>query len=191
MDDRPVCPWPMDADGFGRLEDLDGKGEPCRIPAGFKGWRSNISLLNDDGTPADSDDVRSERKPKNMASHTKHVDEAPVASVEVADAPPDLKAFMPADGKLTGANVAMALIALAGSGAVLKLVKDWLDKRAELKEKELENQQSQHATCDAARAADATRTQEALAALSVRIDDVELRIVKLFKKLKQPTKKKE
>ena len=63
---------------------------------------------------------------------------ATTAAVAVPEGLPDLKALMPADGKVTGSTVAMALIAVAGSGAVIKMVKSWLDKRAELQEKELE-----------------------------------------------------
>ena len=99
-----------------------------------------------------------------------------VPSVSVPADLPDLKALIPSDGKVTGSTVAMALIAVAGSGAVIKLVKDHLDRKAELKEKELDKQQSDHAQCDAARAADAEKTRVALAAVEEKLSAIEGRV---------------
>ena len=111
---------------------------------------------------------------------------------------PDLKALIPADGKVTGSTVAMALVAVAGSGAVIKMVKSWLDKRAEQKDAELELKKAEqeqkrddHGQCEAAReslasevrasvesakaAAQATNDQitDAVTQLSERMDLVE------------------
>jgi hypothetical protein len=89
---------------------------------------------------------------------------------------PDLKAMIPADGKITGATVAMALVAVAGSGAVIKLVKDHLDRKADLKEKELDKQQNDHGQCEMARAADAEKTRAALAAVEEKLSALEGRV---------------
>jgi hypothetical protein len=99
-----------------------------------------------------------------------------VPSVTVPADLPDIKALIPADGKVTGSTVAMALIAVAGSGAVIKLVKDHLDRKAELKEKELDKQQSDHAQCDAARTADVEKTRAALAAVEEKLSALEGRV---------------
>jgi len=81
-----------------------------------------------------------------------------VATVGVPEGLPDLKAIIPADGKITGTTVAMAAVAVAGSGAVLKLVKNWMDGRKELEEKRLELEQQKaeekkddHQQCSASR----------------------------------------
>ena len=108
------------------------------------------------------------------------LDDAPpvetVPSVSVPTDLPDLKALIPADGKITGATVAMALVAVAGSGAVVKLVKDHLDRKADLKEKELDKQQNDHGQCEMARAADAEKTRAALAAVEERLGSLEGRV---------------
>ena len=102
-----------------------------------------------------------------------------VASVGVNEGLPDIKALIPADGKITGATVAMAAVAVAGSGAVLKLVKNWMDGRKELAEKKLEveekkseKQDEQHQQCNAARLA-----------LDAKLDKVEGRLEMLVEKL--------
>jgi hypothetical protein len=102
---------------------------------------------------------------------------------------PDLKAMIPADGKITGATVAMALVAVAGSGAVIKLVKDHLDRKADLKEKELDKQQNDHGQCETARAADAEKTRAALAAIEDRLNTLETWRVRAMKAIRDATKK--
>ena len=90
------------------------------------------------------------------------VEAAPAKTVESvgvpADSLPDLKSFIPADGKMTGAAVGAMVVAVAGSGAVIKLVKSWMDGRKELAEKKLEveekkveKQEEQHQKCSAER----------------------------------------
>lgn len=83
------------------------------------------------------------------------------ASVAVQDsAIADIKALIPADGHVSGATVAMAVVGLAGSGAVIKLVKSFMDsrqeqemKRLEIEERKAESTDEQHATCSVERAA--------------------------------------
>ena len=121
------------------------------------------------------------------------VDDAPpvetVPSVAVPSDLPDLKAMIPADGKVTGATVAMALVAVAGSGAVVKLVKDHLDRKADLKEKELDKQQNDHGQCEMARAADAEKTRAALAAIEDRLSTLESWRVRAMKAIRDAAKK--
>jgi hypothetical protein len=97
--------------------------------------------------------------------------------------------MIPADGKITGATVAMALVAVAGSGAVIKLVKDHLDRKADLKEKELDKQQNDHGQCETARAADAEKTRAALAAIEDRLNTLETWRVRVTKAIRDATKK--
>jgi hypothetical protein len=172
----------MDENGFGRLTDLRSSDEPCRIPDGFKGWISPYGLRNADGTVAERDvfPAPSRRKPMSLPRQMPVLDDVPpvetVPSVAVPTDLPDLKAMIPADGKITGATVAMALVAVAGSGAVIKLVKDHLDRKADLKEKELDKQQNDHGQCEMARAADAEKTRAALAAVEERLGSLEGRV---------------
>jgi hypothetical protein len=189
-DEKPLCDWPMDAQGFVNLRDMPTDVVPCRIPPGFRGWVSQVALQHADGSPADSDylaeaeaprKVRKKMDPKTAPHEEAHAPAAlelpnSVASVAVPEGLPDLKAIIPADGKVTGSSVAMALIAVAGSGAVIKMVKGWLDKRAELQEKELELRAEQqraeqeqkrddHGKCEAAREALAAEMRSSAAEL--------------------------
>jgi hypothetical protein len=172
----------MDENGFGRLTDLRSSDEPCRIPDGFKGWISPYEIRNPDGTLAEYDfpPRPPRKKPMSLPRQMPVLDDAPpvetVPSVSVPTDLPDLKAMIPADGKITGATVAMALVAVAGSGAVIKLVKDHLDRKADLKEKELDKQQNDHGQCEMARAADAEKTRAALAAVEERLGSLEGRV---------------
>ena len=181
-DPRPPCPWPMDENGFGRLSDLRSSDQPCRLPDGFKGWISPYEIRNPDGTLAEYDfpPRPPRKKPMSLPRQMPVLDDVPpvetVPSVSVPTDLPDLKALIPADGKVTGATVAMALVAVAGSGAVIKLVKDHLDRKAELKEKELDKQQNDHGQCEMARAADAEKTRAALAAVEERLGSLEGRV---------------
>jgi len=182
VDERPPCAWPMDEDGHVNVRDIRPDPEPCRVPEGFRGWVSRVALFKPDGTEVDHDTFQEppRKKPMSLPRMMPTTEEVPsvetVPSVSMPADLPDLKALIPADGKVTGSTVAMALIAVAGSGAVIKLVKDHLDRKAELKEKELDKQQSDHAQCDAARAADAEKTRMALAAVEEKLSALEGRV---------------
>ena len=178
VDDRPPCAWPMDEDGHVNVRDIRPDPEPCRVPDGFKGWISRVALFKPDGTEADHDFFPDPPKRKHMPKLDVSTPETveTIPSVSMPADLPDLKALIPSDGKVTGSTVAMALIAVAGSGAVIKLVKDHLDRKAELKEKELDKQQSDHAQCDVARAADAEKTRVALAAVEEKLSAIEGRV---------------
>jgi len=62
MDDtRPVCPWPLDAQGFVYLKDMLEPEGGCRLPEGLRGFKSGVSLVDENGHPADSDDPAADR----------------------------------------------------------------------------------------------------------------------------------
>jgi hypothetical protein len=178
----------MDETGHVNVRDIKPDPEPCRVPDGFKGWISRVALFKRDGTEVDHDTFQEPPKRKKvMPSESNHVETVP--SVAVPSDLPDLKAMIPADGKVTGATVAMALVAVAGSGAVIKLVKDHLERKAELREKELDKKQSDHAQCEAARAADAEKTRVALAAVEERLGTLEVWRVRAMKAIRDAAKK--
>jgi len=172
----------MDEDGHVSVRDIRTDPEPCRVPDGFRGWISRVALFKPDGTKVDHDTFQDppRKKPMSLPRQMPTIDDVPpvetVPSVAVPSDLPDLKAMIPADGKITGATVAMALVAVAGSGAVIKLVKDHLDRKAELKEKELDKRQNDHGQCEMARATDAEKTRAALAVVEERLGALEGRI---------------
>lgn len=177
----------MDENGYGRLVDLKNPEEPCRIPDGFKGWVSAVTLRHPDGSVAEHDTFPEPPKRKKAMPPEDKVETVP--SVAVPSNLPDLKSVIPADGKVTGATLVMALIAVAGSGAVIKLVKDHLDRKADLREKELDKKQSDHAQCEMARAADAEKTRVALAVIEERVSTLEAWRVRAMKVIRDATKK--
>jgi len=185
----------MDETGHVNVRDIRPDPEPCRVPDGFKGWISRVALINPDGTEADHDTFEEppRRKPMSLPRQMPTVDDVPpvetVPSVSVPSNLPDLKAMIPADGKITGATVAMALVAVAGSGAVIKLVKDHLDRKADLKEKELDKQKNDHGRCETARAADAEKTRAALAVIEDRLNTLETWRVRATKAIRDAAKK--
>ena len=164
---------------------------------------------------------------KRDMTKEKHMDEvklpevvpsAPVAttaSLGVAhDAPPDLMALLPKDGSASLVTVLLALIVMAGAIA-WKFGPGWMDarrereaKQAELEEKKLDQQASQHADCKVARdelalkvasveaqaSSLASRVEELAgkmqeqSSLAVGGDDLEKKIGKLEKALKALTK---
>jgi hypothetical protein len=172
----------MDETGHVNVRDIRPDPEPCRVPDGFRGWISRVALFKPDGTEVDHDTFQDPPRKKHMSLPRQMpiIDDVPpvetVPSVAVPSDLPDLKAMIPADGKITGATVAMALVAVAGSGAVIKLVKDHLDRKADLKEKELDKQQNDHGQCEMARAADSEKTRVALAAVEERLRVLEGRV---------------
>jgi hypothetical protein len=172
----------MDETGHVSVRDIRPDPEPCRAPDGFRGWISRVALFKPDGTEVDHDTFQetTRKKPMSLPRMMPTAEEAlpteAISSVAVPTDLPDLKTLIPADGKVTGSTVAMALIAVAGSGAVIKLVKDHLDRKADLKEKELDKKQSDHAQCDAARAADAEKARVTLAAVEERLGALEGRV---------------
>jgi hypothetical protein len=101
----------MDENGFGRLTDLRSSDQPCRIPDGFKGWISPYEIRNPDGTLAEYDfpPRPPRKKPMSLPRQMPVLDDAPpvetVPSVSVPSDLPDLKAMIPADGKITVVEV--------------------------------------------------------------------------------------
>lgn len=140
---------------------------------------------------------------------------ATTASVAVPhDAPPDIMALLPKDGSASLVTVLLALIVMVGAIA-WKFGPGWLEakrereaKQAELEEKKLDQQASQHADCKVARdelafkvasleaqASNlATRVEELAvkveeqASLAVGGDDLAKKVGKLEKALKALTK---
>ena len=136
------------------------------------------------------------------------------ASVGAPDAPPDIMALMPKDGSASLVTVLLALIVMAGAIA-WKFGPNWLEakrereaKQAELEEKRIDQQSSQHGDCKVARdelALQVASVESQAAGLSARVDelagkveqqgslavggdDVEKRVSKLEKALKALTK---
>jgi hypothetical protein len=110
------------------------------------------------------------------------------ATVSVQDnAIADIKALIPADGNITGGTVAMAVVGLAGSGAVIKIVKSFLDgkqeqamKKLEMEEKKEEPEEDEHGNCEVDRAAlsakleiMATKLDELVAKLDGSLEAIE------------------
>ena len=136
------------------------------------------------------------------------------ASVGTPDAPPDIIALMPKDGSASVITVLLALIVTAGAIA-WKFGPGWLEakrereaKQAELEEKRIDQQSSQHGECQVARdelaskvasveaqaSSLAARVEELAgkvreqASLAVGGDDVTKKVAKLEKALKALTK---
>jgi len=136
------------------------------------------------------------------------------ASVGAPDAPPDIMALMPKDGSASIITVLLALIVTAGAVA-WKFGPGWLEakrereaKQAELEEKRIDEQSSQHGDCKVARdeltlkvasvesqASSLSARVEELAgkvqeqaSLAVGDDDVAKKVAKLEKALKALTK---
>jgi hypothetical protein len=60
-DSRPVCNWPLDANGFVFLKDMVEPEGGCRLPEGLRGFKSGVSLVDENGHPADSDDPAADK----------------------------------------------------------------------------------------------------------------------------------
>ena len=131
---------------------------------------------------------------KRDMTKEKHMDEvklpevvppAPVAttaSLGVAhDAPPDIMALLPKDGGASLVTVLLALIVMAGAVA-WKFGPGWMEakrereaKQAELEEKKLDQQTSQHVECKVARdhlEVKVASVESTSAGLSARIDEL-------------------
>jgi len=104
------------------------------------------------------------------------------ASVGVPnDAPPDVMALIPKDGSASVVTVLLALIVMAGAIA-WKFGPGWMEakrereaKQAELEEKKLDQQSSQHVDCKVARddlAAKVASVESMASSLSARIDEL-------------------
>jgi len=136
------------------------------------------------------------------------------ASVGAPDAPPDIMALMPKDGSASLVTVLLALIVTAGAVA-WKFGPGWLEakrereaKQAELEEKRIDQQSSQHGECKVARdelALKVASVESQASSLSARVeelagkveqqgslaiggDDVTKKVAKLEKALKALTK---
>jgi DNA repair exonuclease SbcCD ATPase subunit len=60
-DNRPVCNWKLDANGFANIKDLVEPEGGCRLPPGLRGWKSDVALVDENGHPADSDDPAADK----------------------------------------------------------------------------------------------------------------------------------
>ena len=136
------------------------------------------------------------------------------ASVGAPDAPPDVMALIPKDGSASLVTVLLALIVTAGAIA-WKFGPGWLEakrereaKQAELEEKRIDQQSSQHGECKVARdelALKVASVEAQASSLSARVeelagkveqqgslalggDDVAKKVAKLEKALKALTK---
>ena len=188
----PLCDLPLNADGsvdLDRLPDL----KDCRIPDTVKTVRLPMELVQEPeegpeepvpaAVVAETPTRPHPRAKEHVMADPVHpapvAEEAPAPAQQLAasvglptEGLPDLKALMPKDGNLTGAHVAAMAVAVAGSGAVLKVVKDFLEKRSarqkeqdeeakQAKAEQQEQKEEQHAQCHAAREALALRVSEA------------------------------
>lgn len=107
-DTRPLCNWPLDKNGLANIRDMVEPPGGCRLPPGLRGWRSDISLVDENGHPADSDDPAADKcnhrdTPEWKAKHHRatvqvhpkkerpmslpHVAVTPDQAAPVADAP--------------------------------------------------------------------------------------------------------
>ena len=60
-DTRPVCNWKLDANGFANIKDMVEPEGGCRLPPGLRGWKSDVTLVDENGHPADSDDPAADK----------------------------------------------------------------------------------------------------------------------------------
>jgi hypothetical protein len=60
-DTRPICNWPLDANGFVFLKDMVEPEGGCHLPEGLRGFKSGVSLVDENGHPADSDDPAADK----------------------------------------------------------------------------------------------------------------------------------
>lgn len=153
-DERPICNWPLDANGLVRVIDAVDPPGGCRLPPGLRGFVAGVS----EGTgasewrgPPRHAKVRPHARPET-ARHEASMDAAaqtptptplaapvaPMATVGVPAASADdlARIAQGAGGGLTG--ILMALVALAGGGgAVWKYLQG--KQRAASKKTELEH----------------------------------------------------
>jgi hypothetical protein len=151
-----------------------------------------------------------------LPSNVEAIATAPVvtASIGAPDAPPDIMALMPKDGSASLVTVLLALIVTVGAVA-WKFGPGWLEakrereaKQAELEEKRIDQQTSQHGECKVARdelALKVASVEAQASSLSARVeelagkveqqgslalggDDVAKKVAKLEKALKALTK---
>lgn len=108
------------------------------------------------------------------------------ASVAVPhDAPPDIMALMPKDGSASVITVLLALIVTAGAIA-WKFGPGWMEakrereaKQAELEEKKLDQQASQHVDCKVARdelALKIASVESQASSLSARVEELDVKV---------------
>jgi uncharacterized protein HemX len=60
-DARPICNWPLDKNGLANIRDMVEPPGGCRLPPGLRGWKSDVSLVDENGHPADSDDPAADK----------------------------------------------------------------------------------------------------------------------------------
>lgn len=178
---KPACNWPLGPDGLALLSDILRDTSDCTPPAGFKGFTLASQIVDEHGHVLDGDwdpmgtkGCKHVDTPEYKAAHRKKTgtvkvpkeapmadaveevgyEEAPVvASVGAPEGTFDVQALV-AKGGTGGTTVALALIGVASSGAVIKLVKDWMknrkdieEKRIELEEKKVEKSDEAHSRC--------------------------------------------
>jgi hypothetical protein len=109
------------------------------------------------------------------------------ASVGSPDAPPDIMALMPKDGSASVITVLLALIVTAGAVA-WKFGPGWMEakrereaKQAELEEKRIDQQSSQHGECKVAR----DQLEVAIASVESQASRLSARVEDLASKVEQ------
>lgn len=109
------------------------------------------------------------------------------ASVGVSEAPPDIMALMPKDGSASVITVLLALIVTAGAVA-WKFGPGWMEakrkreaKQAELEEKRIDQQSSQHIDCKVAR----DQLEVAIASVESQASSLSARVEELAVKVEQ------
>ena len=206
---KPVCPWPMDDQGFVSLNTVKQPEGGCTLPEGFKGFTAPVAIYDDLGHKLDGDydphgkngcqhketaewkahhkvrkAHRKVQKERKMAEHEvtatlpdRHP-ELVAAAEQPANSLADIQKLVPADGNVTGMTVALAVVGVAGSGALVKFYRDWQKskheenmKRLEIEEKKADKQDDSHQKCAVERIA-----------LEARISDLDAKLSKVEKK---------
>jgi len=179
MSTKPYCNWPLGPDGLVPFALIAGDTSDCEVPPGFRGFTLSQEIVDSHGHVLDGDyDPRGKDGCKHgkpavkkhvkaaVAAKEKHMDnaanESPAPEVTASVGAEPMDTFnvqaLAANGGANGSTVLLALIGVAGSGAVIKLVKDALkgrkelaEKKLELEEKRLEKQDENHQKCSAER----------------------------------------
>lgn len=186
-----ICEWPKeieDSSGCISLTYMIKNLNDCELPSDRKVcFSTKISPVNAKGEVVANEFEPPPRKVHKM-DKTESLPNDPIMLADATMTPPpmlgattttaatvavpdnaiaEIKALIPADGNVSGGTVAMALVGLAGSGAVIKLVKSALDakqeremKRLEIEEQKQEQpEEDDHGSCELQRAELAARIE--------------------------------
>ena len=174
-------------DEYGHEVDVDGVDYRCQhrdTPEWQDAHRKHWSRRN-----ATKEKHMADTKDVYLPSNVEAIATAPsvTSSVGVSDAPPDIMALMPKDGSASVITVLLALIVTAGAVA-WKFGPGWLEakrereaKQAELEEKKLDQQASQHVDCRVAR----DQLEVAIASVESQASSLSARVEELAGKVEQ------